>query len=164
MNLLFSADRNWAIGNRGDLLVRISDDMRYFKRLTTGNVVVMGRKTFDSLPGRKPLPGRTNIVLSTTLDPARDDIIVAGSPATLLKLLEGFDSARVFIIGGAGLFNLMLPYCDTAYITRIDHQFAADTFISDFDADRSWELAEEGPEHRQGDLSYRFTVYRRKSS
>ena len=161
MKMLFSADYNWAIGNQGDLLLRIPEDMRYFKQLTTGNIIVMGRKTFESLPGSRPLPDRINIVLSATLDPHRDDIKVCDSLASLLDFLGEYKSEDIYIIGGAGLFELMLPYCDTALVTKIDHQFAADTHMTNLDQDPDWEMVQEGEPRQHQDISYRFTVYKR---
>lgn len=161
MKMLVSADNNWAIGRQGDLLLRIPEDMRYFKQLTIGKVIVMGRKTFDSLPGGRPLQGRSNVVLSATLDPGRDDIMVCNSLEKLLALLQGWDSDDVYIIGGAGLFALMLPYCDTALVTRIDHEFAADTVMTNLDLDPDWQLTEESGTRWHQDIPYRFTVYRR---
>ncbi len=161
MNLLLSIDRNWNIGYQGDLLLRIPEDMRYFKALTVENIVIMGRKTFESLPGSRPLSYRTNIVLSSTMDSQREDIVVVKSVEELFQQVEKYDSGKVFVIGGEAIFRQLLPYCDTAYITKIDHEFPADTSMPNLDQDPAWKMTKEYESRIYQGISYRFTVYNR---
>ncbi len=163
MNLIFSADRNWAIGYKNELLIRIPEDMKQFREKTTGNVVVMGRKTLESFPNKKPLPNRVNIVISTREDYKVDGAIVVHSIEEALEELKKYPSENVFIIGGGAIYKEFLPYCDTAYVTYIDHAYAADTFIPNLDKlSDEWEMVEESEENTYFDIEYFYRTYRRK--
>ena len=112
MNLILAADENWAIGNKGDLLCHLSGDLKYFKKTTTGNTVIMGRKTLESLPGKKGLPGRKNVVLTTDENFSADGVdTVCHSIEELMQVLKDDDNA--FVIGGAKVYEQLLPLCDT---------------------------------------------------
>ncbi len=162
MNMIAAADRNWAIGFQNKLLVSIPSDMKSFRETTSGKVVVMGRKTLESFPNGLPLKNRTNIVLTTNIEYQVKDAVFVHSEEELLEELKKYDSDEIFVIGGESIYKQLLPHCDTAYITRIDHIFQADTYFPDLDADGDWELTEESEEQTCFDLEYRFTKYRRK--
>jgi dihydrofolate reductase len=156
-----AVDRAWAIGCDNRLLFRISADLRRFKQLTMGQVLLMGRKTFDSLPGL--LPGRAHVVVSATASPA--GALVCPSPAAALhaaQRLAGADK-NIFIIGGASVYAALLDCCDAALITRIDaHAPAADAWFPDLDALPNWRLAEQAPwEANENGLRYCFCRYER---
>lgn len=112
--------------------------MKFFRQTTTGNVVVMGRKTLESFPGGQPLKNRTNIVLSTNPDYQVKGAIVVHSKEELLKELEKYDSDSIYVIGGATIYKMMLPYCDTIHVTKIDHAYEADTFFVNLDEMPEW--------------------------
>ena len=101
-------------------------DLRYFKQVTLGRDVIMGRATLESFPGGRPLPGRRNIVLSKTLN--RDDVLIVRSVDELMNI-AGIDDA--FVIGGGQVYSQLLPYCDTAYITQLEGDFGAEVFMPD---------------------------------
>ncbi len=163
MNLIFSADQNWAIGYNNELLIRIPEDMKQFREKTTGNVVVMGRKTLESFPNKKPLPNRVNIVISTREDYKVEGAIVVHSIEEALEELKKYPSEKVFIIGGGAIYKEFLPYCDTAYVTYIDHAYAADTFIPNLDKlPDEWEMVEESEENTYFDIEYFYRTYKRK--
>lgn len=122
----------------------------------------MGRKTLESFPNGLPLKNRTNIVLTTNIEYQVKDAVFVHSEEELLEELKKYDSDEIFVIGGESIYKQLLPHCDTAYITRIDHIFQADTYFPDLDADGDWELTEESEEQTCFDLEYRFTKYRRK--
>lgn len=164
MNTIAAVDRNWAIGRDGKLLVSIPADMAFFRRMTTGKTVIMGRRTLESFPGGKPLKGRKNIVLTRDPDYAAEGAVVVHSPEEALAAVSGCGPDDVFVIGGGTVYRAMLPYVDTAYITRIDYAYDADCSFPDLDADPEWELAEEGEEQTYFNLVYEFDVYRRKGS
>ena len=128
MKAILSVDLDYGIGKNGGLLVRIPEDMKRFKRITLGGTVVMGRKTYESLPGKKPLPGRENIILSKTLGQA-DGFTVLNSISELLSFLSEYDTDKVFVIGGGEIYRLLLPYCSDVYLTVIEHRLGADTFL-----------------------------------
>lgn len=164
MNLIVAVDENWAIGNRNKLLVSIPADMKFFREMTKGNVVVMGRKTMESFPGGQPLKKRTNIVLSRDESYQVKDAVVVHSLEELLEQLKSFPEESIYVIGGESIYRMLLPYCKEAYITRIHHSYAADTYFPDLDADPEWELEDESEEQTYFDLEYVFTRYRRKQA
>lgn len=103
MNLIVAVDENWAIGNRNKLLVSIPADMKFFREMTKGNVVVMGRKTMESFPGGQPLKKRTNIVLSRDESYQVKDAVVVHSLEELLEQLKSFPEESIYVIGGEHL-------------------------------------------------------------
>lgn len=162
MKAIVVTDKNWAIGKDGCLLIHLLGDLKYFKEKTLGKVVVMGRATLDSLPGGKPLPGRTNIVLSR--NPALEtECEACRSQEEVFQILGQYDTDDVFIIGGENVYAQFLAYCDTAYVTKIDGSFPADKHFLNLDRQKDWELIYESePQFEQG-IGYRFTEYRRRS-
>ncbi len=162
MKMIVCADKNWGIGKNNQLLVSIPSDMKFFRTTTTGHVVVMGRKTLESFPNGMPLPKRTNIVLTGNKDYNGHGAIVVGSKEELLDELSNYESDEIYIIGGESIYRMMLPYCDTAYVTRLDYAYDADTFFPDLDADDEWYLAVEGEEETYFDIEFYFNTYRRK--
>lgn len=162
MKAILSADRNWGIGNGNKLLVSIPSDMKFFRQTTTGKVVVMGRKTLESFPNGQPLKNRTNIVLTENTDYRVKDAVIVHSKEELLKTLEQYDTEDIYIIGGESIYRMMLPYCDTVLVTKIDRAFQADTFFPDLDKMEEWEMTEEGEEQTCFDLEFRFTKYERR--
>lgn len=164
MNLIVAVDRNWAIGNQNKLLVSIPADMKFFRETTTGKVVVMGRKTLESFPGGQPLKNRTNIVLTKDKNYQVKGAIVVHSLEELLKELDQYPDESIFVIGGESVYRMMLPYCTDAYITRIDHAYAADTFFPNLDEDEEWVLEGETEEQTYFDLEYVFTKYKKRIS
>lgn len=127
MNLIVAIDLNNGIGKNGDLLFRIPEDLKRFRKLTLGKTVVMGRSTLESLPNGKPLADRRNIVLSTTL-PENDSYEVCRSIEELFDIIN--EDEEVFVIGGGKIYDQLLPYCNKLYITKILKSFEADTFIN----------------------------------
>lgn len=105
MKLIAAADKNWAIGKDGELLVRISEDMKNFSAITTGNVIVMGRKTLESFPGGKPLPNRVNIVLTHEKDYNGKGAIVVHSEEELWEELSKYDTDSIFVTGGESIYR-----------------------------------------------------------
>ena len=120
MKLIVAVDREWNIGNKGDLLFRLPLDMKFFRTETTGKVVVMGRKTLESFPNSKPLKKRVNIVLSRDPEYSVDDAIVVPDVETLTDVLKEYNNDDVYVIGGEAIYRLLLPLCDTAVITHVD--------------------------------------------
>ncbi len=162
MNIIVAVDKNWGIGNRGELLVSIPKDQKMFRQETTGKVVVLGRKTLDTFPQKQPLPYRTNIILTHDKSFQVKGAIVVHSIEELLEELKKYPSEEVYIIGGESIYQQMLPYCDTAHITQIDHEYQADAFFPNLDEDPEWEMTAEGEEETYFDLEYRFVRYNRK--
>lgn len=163
MKLIAAVDKNWAIGNKGQLLVSIPDDQKLFRQETAGKVIVMGRKTLESLPGGRPLPQRINIVLSRNQEYRMKGALVLHSMEEVAEELKQYDSDDVYIIGGQAVYEQFMPLCDEAHITYIDYEYEADTFIKNLDRDPEWELQEESDEQTYFDLCYEFRKYSRCS-
>ena len=162
MNITVAVDENWAIGYRGDLLVRIPADHKMFRNETIGKVVVLGRKTMDTFPGGLPLAGRTNIVLTRNPEYQVKDAIVVHSVEELLAELKNYDTKDVYVIGGDSVYSQLLPYCDTAHVTKIDRSYEADTYFPNLDASGEWEITAESDEQSYFDTTYHFLKYERK--
>lgn len=162
MNIIVAADKNWAIGKDNRLLVSIPADMKMFREETTGKVVVMGRKTLESFPNGLPLKNRTNIVITKNKDYDAKGAIVVHSIEEALEEIQKYPTEDVYCIGGDSIYQQMLPYCDTAHVTKIDFAYEADSFFPDLDADEAWEITAESDEQTYFDLEYQFVRYERK--
>lgn len=162
MNLIVNADKNWGIGKENQLLVHIPNDMKMFRQTTTGKVVVMGRKTLESFPNGMPLSKRTNIVLTTDEDYDGRGAVVVHSTEELFEELKKYDDEDIFIIGGESIYRMMLPCCDTAYVTRLDYAYDADTYFPDLDEMEEWKVVEESDEQTYFDLEYVFLKYQKR--
>ena len=162
MNLIVAVDENWAIGYKNELLIRIPADMKMFREETTGKVVVMGRKTLESFPGQRPLPKRTNIVLTKNKDYKVKDAEVVHSIEELLEELKKYPDEEIYITGGETVYRQMLPYCDVAHVTRIDRKYEADAFFPNLEEEGNWEITAESDEQSYFDTTYTFVKYERK--
>ena len=162
MNLIVAVDKNWAIGNNGKQLVTIPDDQRLFRQETIGKVIVMGRKTLESLPGGQPLAGRTNVVLTENKDYKKKGTVIMHSLEETLKYLEPYPTEDVYIIGGETIYRQFLPYCDTAHVTWIDYAYDADTFFPNLEQDPMWRMTDVSDEQTYFNLCYEFRKYERK--
>lgn len=162
MNLIAAVDKNWAIGNQGKLLVSIPGDQAMFRQETMGKVIVMGRKTLESLPGGQPLSGRKNVVLTRNPDFRKKGAEVFHSLKDTLAYLEQFPTEDIFIIGGAEIYRQFLPFCDTAHITWIDYAYEGDTYFPNLDQSPDWKVTAESDEQTYFSLCYEFRRYERK--
>ena len=162
MKAILAADKNWGIGYNNRLLVSIPSDMKFFRQTTTGKVVVMGRKTLESFPNGMPLKNRTNIVLTGNQNYQVKDAIVVHSEDELMEELKKYETDDIYVIGGESVYRMMLPYCDTAYVTKINRAFQADTFFPNLDEMDEWEMTEESEEQTCFDLEFCFTKYERR--
>ena len=162
MNLIVAVDKNWAIGHKGKLLVTIPADQKLFREETKGKVVVMGRKTLESLPSGQPLRDRTNVVITRNEQYEKKGVIVMHSVEETLEYLKQFNSDDIFVIGGEEIYRQFLPYCDTAHVTWIDYKYQADTYFPNLDQDPEWHVTDESDEQTYFDLCYEFRKYERK--
>ncbi len=168
MNIIACVDENWGIGYGGKLLVQIPLDQKMFRQDTMGKIVVMGRRTYEGLPGPRPLDGRINIVLSTREDFAPKGVEVTKSVADTLRLLDeykekGYTDDDIFIIGGAEIYEAFLPYCNVAHITSVEYAYTADTHLKNLEKDPEWVLADESDEETYFDLTFYFRKYVRRT-
>ncbi len=161
MNMIVAVDENWAIGNRGDLLVRIPNDQKMFRMETTGKVIVLGRKTMDTFPQKQPLAKRTNIILSKHKEYTVKGALVVHSIEELLEELKKYPSEDVYVIGGDSVYKQLLPYCDVAHVTYIEETYAADSYFPNLDKDPNWVMTAESEEQTYFDITYYFRKYER---
>lgn len=162
MNLIVAVDKNWGIGRDNGLLASLPGDMKYFKEHTTGKAVVMGRKTLESMPGKRGLPNRTNYVLTSNPMYEAEHCIVLNSESELMDLINDSEPDEIFLIGGATLYNKYYKLCDKLYITKMDADLNADTFITNIDEDKHYVVTSESEVHEENGVKYRFLVYERK--
>lgn len=160
MNIIVAVDRKWAIGRDGQLLFTIPDDMRFFKKMTTGKVVVMGHATLRSLPKGKPLKDRVNMVLSRNRELVIEGAQVCHSLGELFSALDSYMDDDVWVIGGETVYRLLLPYCTDAYVTKVDAVAAADTFFPNLDESGDWQVADRSETFLHDGLPYAFVHYR----
>ena len=161
MNIIASADQNWAIGKDNQLLIRIPDDMKRFRQMTTGHVVVMGRKTLESFPNQAPLKDRVNIVMTTNPSYQPKGVVIVHSVEELKEELKKYNTQDVYVIGGDSIYRQLLDLCDTAYITKIDYAYAADAYLPNLEEWDDWKLCEESEEQTYCDVIYSYQTYRR---
>ncbi|MCM1543190.1 MAG: dihydrofolate reductase [Blautia sp.] len=161
MNLIVAADNNWAIGSRNRLLVSIPRDQKHFREETTGKVIVLGRKTLETFPQGQPLQNRTNIILSRNRNYRVKGATVVHSLEELFEELKQYDSKDVYVAGGGSVYRQLLPYCDTAHVTRIDHAYEADAYFPDLDHDPEWRITADSEEQTYFDIAYAFFKYER---
>ncbi|MCR5716205.1 MAG: dihydrofolate reductase [Lachnospiraceae bacterium] len=162
MKAIVAVDENWAIGNKGNLLVRIPADQKFFREETTGKVIILGRKTIETFPNQSPLKNRTNIVLSTRKDLEIPGATVVHSVEEAVEYCRQYDQDTVYCIGGASVYREFLPYCDTVHVTKIDHAYEADAYFPNLDQDPDWEITADSDEQVYFDLTYHFLRYERK--
>ncbi|WP_315121161.1 dihydrofolate reductase [uncultured Clostridium sp.] len=166
MILVFSVDNNWNIGYKGDLLYKISEDLKRFRKLTENNIVIMGRRTFESLPDKKALPNRINIVITENKEykgRKGDNIIIVNSIEELLSVLKEVNPNNAmenFVIGGGNIARQIMPYCTKAYITKILKSFEkADTSMPNLDLLDDWKIVKESEIYKQEDVEYKYVDY-----
>ena len=161
MKAILSADKNWGIGCQNKLLISIPSDMKFFRETTAGHTVIMGRKTLESLPGGQPLKNRRNIVLTRNTEYQVRGAEVVHSLEELLELLGEAEGEEAYVIGGGAVYEELLPYCDTVYVTKINFAYQADTFFPNLDERQDWKLAQESEEQTCFDIEFTFRRYER---
>jgi len=145
MIAIAAVDRNWAIGNKGQLLISLPEDQKgVFKKYTAGHTVVFGRKTLETFPGQRLLPNRVNVILSRNFDFQKEGAVILHSVDELEDFLS-LTADEVYLIGGASMYNSLIGLCDKAIITSIRAEYEADCYFPNLDEDPSWELTEEEP-------------------
>lgn len=157
MQIIVAVDTKWGIGKNNDLLFRLPEDMQYFRAKTLGKVIVMGGNTLLSFRDSKPLPRRTNIVLSDMFQ--REDCTVHENLPALLESLKEYPPKDVFVVGGAMFYRTMLPYCEKAFVTKVDADGGAEVFFPNLDEMENWTETETSETCMSGGYPIRFTTY-----
>jgi len=159
LSIIVAIASNYAIGKNNDLLWHISEDLKHFKKITSGHPVIMGKRTYESLPVR-PLPGRENIVLTDIKDEVIPGCTMAYSIPQILELCR--KKEECFIIGGGMVYKQFFPFAETLYITYVDKGFEADTFFPEI-SEKVWVKIEDEPHfNEENKFSYSFRKYVRK--
>lgn len=163
MIMIVAADEKWGIGIKGDLLTPLPEDMKFFRETTKDSVIIMGRKTLLSFPNGKPLKNRVNIVITKDKSFTVEDCTVCHSIEEAVQISKRYKDKSIFVVGGGTVYRQMLPYCDTAYITKIYNTFEeADTFIDNLDILDEWIVADESDLKEYNGLQFKFVTYKRK--
>ncbi|EEC58038.1 dihydrofolate reductase [[Bacteroides] pectinophilus ATCC 43243] len=162
MNMIVAVDSNWAIGHKGKLLVSIPEDMQFFRRETTGKVVVMGRKTLESFPNGLPLKNRVNVVITKDKEYNVKDAIICHSIEEALEVLKQYNDEDIYVIGGESVYRQFLTYCSVAHVTKINYSYDADTYFPNLDEMDEWTIEESSDERTYFDLEYEFVKYVKK--
>ena len=161
ISAIVAVDNNWGIGFNGDLLERIPEDLKCFKAITSDHAVIMGRKTWDSLP-KKPLPNRFNVVITSQERHFEGMTAFIPFSEAVSRLKRSPKEENWFIIGGGQIYKELLPYCDRVYVTKIfkDHD-QVDTYFPNLDESDEWAPAMQSALHTYKDLTYQFWQYDR---
>ena len=161
---IVAVDNNWGIGYNGDLLISIPDDLKNFKKLTTGHTVVMGLNTWNSLP-KKPLPNRLNVVIEPLDDWYYENHTLHMDLNTFIRRFKSLDQSKeIFIMGGGSIYKQLIPYCNRVYVTKIYKDFDnVDTFFPNLDETGEWVGKPIGDLLTYNDITYQYWVYNRNS-
>ena len=172
ISAVVAVNKDWGIGYNGDLLEHIPEDLKYFKELTTNHIVVMGSKTWDSLPN-KPLKDRLNVVISSkpkevlgdmALRIHMEEVIARIVHSKTMAEIHPEDENEWFIIGGGSIYEQLLPFCDRVYVTKIEKSHEnVDTYFPNLDKSDEWAPASCGQLLTYNDLTYQFWQYDRIS-
>ena len=161
---ILSADKKWGIGKRNGLLFSLPLDMKFFRTTTSGHVVAMGENTLLSFPNSKPLKNRTHIVLSQDVTHNYEGVInVHTFEDFLAKIKEYSLNEDVYIIGGASIYNQMIPYVDMVYLTKVDEDGGAEVFFHNLDEDNNFECVKESEVIVDNGHNISFTTYVNKN-
>ena len=164
MRMILAADEKWGIGRDGGLLCHLPEDLKYFKEMTLGKTLIMGRVTLESLPGKKGLPGRRNIVLTRDPDYLAENAEAVSSEEELWSTLTGVRQEDIMVIGGEQIYKALLPFCDVCYVTKIYQDFDADRFFVNLDEDEEFvkhQLSDVITDEASG-IKFQFFKYERE--
>ncbi len=159
MIAIVNVSEEWGIGKENRLLVRIRSDMRRFRTLTSGNTIIVGRKTLATFPNGLPLPGRENIVFSRDPDYAMEGAMACRDLSQLRALLADRRPDSVFVCGGEQIYRLLLPFCSSALVTMTETDVDSDRFFPNLNQLPNWILSDAGERQTENDVSFRYLTY-----
>ena len=161
MELIVAVYDDWGIGRDGTQPIALSADRKFFRETTRGAMVIVGRRTIADFPGQKPLPGRINVALSRNADEI-PGFTLCRSPEEAAELAKTVQ--RAMVIGGGSIYRQMMPFCDTAYITKVHVTPESDTYFPNLDANDDWYLAETLQSGEENGIAYEMLLYKRRES
>ncbi|MBE6923008.1 MAG: dihydrofolate reductase [Ruminococcaceae bacterium] len=159
MELIVAVYDDWGIGRDGTQPVALSADRKFFRETTRGAMVIVGRRTIEDFPGKKPLPGRVNVALSRS-DAEIPGFTLCHSPEEAAELAK--TAEKCFVIGGGSIYQQMLQFCDTAYVTKVHTNIESDTFFPNLDENPDWYLAETLQSGEENGIAYEMLLYKRR--
>ena len=168
MKLIVALDREWGIGYRGKLLATVKDDLAHFRELTVGKTIVYGSSTLRTFPYGRPLKNRINLILSTNPNFKPEGAVVLHSVEELIAYEKAHPEEDIVVVGGASVYKQLMPYCETAYVTRFDASFEKEAYFPNLDENTSWQCISvsetqysNGAIDTEDGMPYSFTEYRR---
>ena len=159
MELIVAVYDDWGIGRDGTQPIALSADRKFFRQQTKGAMVIVGRRTIEDFPGKQPLPGRVNVVL-TRKTVEIPGFTVVNSPEEAAQLASSAE--RAMVIGGGSVYRQMLRFCDTAYITKVHATPESDTYFPNLDDDPQWYMAEVLQSGEENGVGYEMCLYKHK--
>ena len=161
MELIVAVYDDWGIGREGTQPIALSADRKFFRETTRGATVIVGRRTIEDFPGKKPLPGRVNLAMSRS-EAEIPGFTVCHSPEEVLAQTK--NAPRAFVIGGGSVYRQMLSYCDRAYVTKVHTTPESDTFFPNLDEDPAWVLSQTLQSGEENGIAYEMLLYCRRSA
>ena len=158
MDLIVAVYDDWGIGREGTQPVALSADRKFFRQITKGALVIVGRRTLEDFPGKQPLPGRVNVALTRSSQPI-SGFTLCHTPQEAVSLAE--TAQRAFVIGGGSIYRQLLPYCEHAYVTKVHCTPESDTFFPNLDESPDWELETILQSGEEAGIGYEMCLYRR---
>jgi dihydrofolate reductase len=159
MELIVAVYDDWGIGKDGTQPIALRADRKFFREMTRGAMVIVGRRTIGDFPGQKPLPGRINVALTRSCTEI-PGFTVCSSPDEAVEMAK--NAERAMVIGGGSIYRQMLPYCDTAYITKVHCKPESDTFFPNLDEAPDWTLEAVVQSGEENGIKYEMCRYVRK--
>lgn len=162
MIAIVAVDQNWGIGKDGEQMVYIPADLKRFRTLTTGNTIVLGRKTVATFPKGHPLKNRRNLILSRNPNyhPEGGEVF-----STIDALMEQVtDPEHTYVVGGASVYQAMIEHCTAAYVTKIEQAYPVDCWFPNLDTSPDWEISDISEEMEHDGIKFRYVHYRRVNS
>ena len=161
MDLIVCVDNNWAIGHKGDQHIAIPDDRKFFQKVTMGHAIVVGRKTLATFPNGLPLKGRENIILTTDRNFKAKDATVVHDFDELKAAIKAVEASGrdVYCVGGGKVYEMLVPYCRYAHVTKVNYSYEADTFFPNLDKVDNWKVVDDSDEQTYFSIEYYFYKY-----
>lgn len=161
MELIVAVYDDWGIGREGTQPLALSADRKFFRETTRGCLVIAGRRTIEDFPGKKPLPGRENLVLTRSAEPIPGFTLCNTVEEAMAMARK---APRAFVIGGGSIYRQMLPYCTAAYITKVHTTVPCDTFFPNLDQDPAWHLEQVLQTGEEDGIRYEMLLYKRTAN
>jgi len=161
MNVIVAVNSDWGIGLEGRQVVVLPEDRKFFKEMTTGGVIIAGRKTFEDFPNGA-LPNRKNIILTRDKSFSAKGVTVLHSVEEVLAEVAKEDSDKVFVAGGGAIYEQFLPYCSTAYITKLEANPKSDTYFPNLDELENWSQEREMGSGESNGVKYSVYIYKNR--